>query len=192
MSQAITRGIVYTLSRLIWLCIIFFAVVHVLQSLELSDTTGSVLLRAIRYFNGAIGLDDLFAPYWPKEIAITVVGYLLFEAIAWRNKIRPKAEDLLEPLDLDIEFQDEKSKPGQVLIQIRNDEKTPIEFVVLVLEKYCRFSHIEAVRFALNIHKNGVATTPWINGDTAIAIVEAISHEAKKRSYPLECRVLDA
>ena len=195
MTHSVTRAAAYVLSRLIWLCIIFFVVVHAVHFLGSGDDSDSVQLNLLRFFNGTLGLGDFLAQYWPKEILLTIAGFALFEAITSRDtysfalKKREKTEDgdSLEPLKFNLEIEAENSRPGLVGIEIKNDERTPMEFVAKILEEYFRFSRDDAVKLMLEIHTKGAARVQWIDADKADRIVDSISREARRRSYPLEC-----
>lgn len=77
-------------------------------------------------------------------------------------------------------------------VEILNDEKTPMEFVVGSLMKHLDVSRDEAVQLMLAIHQKGgklVAVAEW---EKARAIAEGISGEARGAGHPLVCRVVAA
>ena len=200
MTYKIIKVCLFTFSRLIWLCIIFFLVVHAVEFLAPSTDTDPQQF-GLNIFLGEKGdISHFLARYWPTEILLTIFSFIVFEAVGSKStynlaaKISKKLhkEDHLEPLNFEIEIEAENCKPGLTAIEIKNDDKTPMEFVVKVLEEYFRFDREEAVKLMLEIHTNGNAKVQWIDTEKAIKVIENISREANKRSYPLKCNLLPA
>ena len=198
MTYKIIRLSLFALSRLIWLCIIFFVVVHVVGFFDSSVNQES--LNLLLNSQEEITISRLLSQYWPVEILLTLIGFFVFEAFGSKftyslaAKISKKLlqGEALEPLDFEIEIQAENSEPGLAAIEINNDAKTPMEFVVNVLEEYFRFDREEAVKLMLEIHTKGSARVQWINAEQAVRVIESISREANKRSYPLVCNMVFA
>ncbi len=198
MNLTITKSIFLILSRLIWFGIIFFVVVHAVQFFDPRNQPGPDQLRLNLYLDGSISVVDLIALYWPKEIIIAIFVFILFEAVCSKSAANHAAKIFgkflkaapLEPLDFDLEIETELCKPGLATIEIKNDDKTPMEFVVQVLEEYFSFDRNEAVKLMLEVHTKGAGKIQWINADTASKVVGKISQEANIRSYPLECTIV--
>ena len=200
MSHKVAKSILHALARLIWFSIIFYVVVHAVQFFETEGLPDTEQPGFLLYLEGSVTLYELLGSYWPKEILIAIVAFILFEAVSSRfaskfaaaiAKKITKAESL-EPLGFDIELEAANHRPGLVTIEIRNDETTPMEFVVKIIEEYFHFDRDEAVKLMLQIHAKGSARIQWIDAEKAGMLVHQISREAGKRGYPLECTIVVA
>jgi ATP-dependent Clp protease adaptor protein ClpS len=68
-----------------------------------------------------------------------------------------------------------------------NDDYTPMEFVVEVLEAVFHKQHAEATRIMLHVHQNGMGVAgvyPFEVAETKTHTVEELAREAE---YPLKC-----
>ena len=198
MTYKIVKLSLFALSRFIWLCIIFFVVVHAVQYFDTNAHPDQEILSLLLFFEGTAAIGNLFAQYWPTEILITIIGFFIFEAVGSKftyilaskigGKIRKRAS--LKPLDFDFEIESGNYTHGLAAIEIKNDEKTPMEFIVEILQEHFRLDHEEAVKLMLEIHTKGSARIQWIDAEKAIKVIENISREANERSYPLECNIV--
>lgn len=75
-------------------------------------------------------------------------------------------------------------------IEILNDDRTPMEFVVSVLQKSVGLSRIDATRIMLEIHTKGGALVSMQSLDQSTRVAEAIVAEARGNNHPLVCRAL--
>lgn len=82
--------------------------------------------------------------------------------------------------------------PGFVQgIEILNDDRTPMEFVVAVLERHLGLGRDAAVARMLDIHASGGMVIAVGTKEHARAIAAAISAEARAARHPLVCRFLE-
>jgi len=75
-------------------------------------------------------------------------------------------------------------------IEILNDDRTPMEFVVSVLQKSVGLSRIDATRTMLEIHTKGGALLSMQSLDQSTRVAEAIVAEARGNNHPLVCRAV--
>lgn len=75
-------------------------------------------------------------------------------------------------------------------VEIMNDDRTPMEFVVSVLRLHLNLSEAEAIRIMLEIHTKGGALLPLTTFDEAARAAELIAQEAKTKDHPLVCRAV--
>jgi ATP-dependent Clp protease adapter protein ClpS len=75
-------------------------------------------------------------------------------------------------------------------LEILNDDRTPMEFVVSALGAHIGFDHKDAVRTMLTIHSRGGALLPMSSMEEADKAARAITAEAEKHNYPLVCRAV--
>jgi ATP-dependent Clp protease adapter protein ClpS len=75
-------------------------------------------------------------------------------------------------------------------IEILNDERTPMEFVVSVLQKNLGLSEPEAIRTMLEIHSKGGVLVVRESFEESRRIAEAVTAEARVADHPLTCRAV--
>lgn len=75
-------------------------------------------------------------------------------------------------------------------LEIMNDNRTPMEFVVAVLQNCVGLNEADAIRVMLEIHTKGGALWPLSSFDEAKRVAELVTAEAKLKSHPLLCRAV--
>ncbi|HEY0684842.1 MAG TPA: ATP-dependent Clp protease adaptor ClpS [Steroidobacter sp.] len=75
-------------------------------------------------------------------------------------------------------------------IEILNDDKTPMVFVVWVLEKELGFDTKAATRTMLQIHTKGGALLALKTREEAERVASAITWHAHDRGHPLSCKAV--
>ena len=75
-------------------------------------------------------------------------------------------------------------------IEIMNDNTTPMEFVISVLQSCLGISRSEAIRWMLEIHRKGGALFPLASFEEATRIAQAVTEEARALNHPLTCRAV--
>merc|ERR1711998_121293 len=78
-------------------------------------------------------------------------------------------------------------KPSMYNVLLLNDDYTPMEFVVLVLESVFNKKQEEATQIMLHVHKNGVGVCGTLTYEVAEAKCKAVMDLAKKHEHPLQC-----
>ena len=81
----------------------------------------------------------------------------------------------------------EVAKPPMYAVVMYNDNYTPMEFVVLVLEKFFKKSHDEAVQIMLHVHQKGVGICGVYTFEIAETKVTQVMDLAQKNEHPLQC-----
>ena len=74
---------------------------------------------------------------------------------------------------------------GNVLLL--NDDYTPMEFVVLVLESVFNKKQEEATQIMLHVHKNGIGVCGTFTYEVAESKCKSVIDLAKKHEHPLQC-----
>jgi ATP-dependent Clp protease adaptor protein ClpS len=77
-------------------------------------------------------------------------------------------------------------------IEILNDDHTPMEFVVDVLQRHCGLTQARAVELMLSIHGNGGLLLPFPDRAQSVEAASRICSEARALGHPFVCRVIDA
>ena len=78
-------------------------------------------------------------------------------------------------------------KPSLYKVLLLNDDYTPMEFVVHVLERMFRKSHEEAMRIMLHVHHKGVGLCGVYTYEVAETKVTQVIDYARKNQHPLQC-----
>jgi ATP-dependent Clp protease adaptor protein ClpS len=72
-------------------------------------------------------------------------------------------------------------------VMLLNDDKTPMEFVVWVLETMFEMSHDDAIKIMLRAHEHGVGVCGVYGEEQAKSLVSRIKAEAEQLKHPLQC-----
>ena len=90
----------------------------------------------------------------------------------------------------DLAVQEEKPKlkrPPLYKVLLLNDDYTPMEFVVLILERFFSMSREKATQIMLNVHTQGVGVCGVYSRDVAETKVAQVNDFAKESEHPLKC-----
>ena len=78
-------------------------------------------------------------------------------------------------------------KPPLYKVLLLNDDYTPMEFVVAVLERFFGMSHAQAFELMLTVHKKGVAVVGVFSYEIAETKVAQVMDFAQRHQHPLQC-----
>jgi ATP-dependent Clp protease adaptor protein ClpS len=78
-------------------------------------------------------------------------------------------------------------KPSMYKVLMLNDDYTPMEFVVQVLEKVFAKSRDEAMHVMLHVHRRGVGICGVFTYEVAETKVNQVMDVARKNQHPLQC-----
>ncbi len=78
-------------------------------------------------------------------------------------------------------------KPAMYKVLMLNDDYTPMEFVVHVLEKYFSKSRQEATDIMLQVHRRGVGVCGVFTYEVAETKVNQVTEFARRNQHPLRC-----
>ena len=78
-------------------------------------------------------------------------------------------------------------RPPLYKVLLLNDDFTPMEFVVHVLEKFFSINHDDAVQIMLAVHKEGVAVVGIYSHEIAETKVTQVMDYSRKNQHPLQC-----
>ncbi len=78
-------------------------------------------------------------------------------------------------------------KPAQYRVFLLNDDYTPMEFVVYVLERFFQKSREEATTIMLHVHQNGVGLCGVFTYEVAETKVAQVLDLARQHEHPLQC-----
>ena len=80
-------------------------------------------------------------------------------------------------------------KPSMYKVLMLNDDYTPMEFVVHVLERFFSKSHEEATRIMLHVHQRGVGVCGVFTYEVAETKVSQVMDLARQHQHPLQCTI---
>lgn len=78
-------------------------------------------------------------------------------------------------------------KPSLYKVLLLNDDYTPMEFVVHVLEKYFAKGREEATRIMLHVHHKGVGVCGVYPYEVAETKVTQVMDFSRQNGHPLQC-----
>ena len=87
-----------------------------------------------------------------------------------------------------VERQAEKLKPPPMYqVILLNDDYTPMEFVVIVLEEYFNKNRETAMQIMLKVHHEGKGVCGIFSKDIATTKVDLVMAYARQAGHPLQC-----
>ena len=86
-----------------------------------------------------------------------------------------------------LEDKPKTKKPSMYNVILLNDDYTPMEFVVLVLESVFNKKEEEAKKIMLHVHKNGIGVCGTFTYEVAEVKCKTVMDLAKKYEHPLQC-----
>ncbi len=90
--------------------------------------------------------------------------------------------------DTVLEAQKSKLKPPPMFkVMLLNDDFTPMEFVVLVLQKFFSMTRERATQVMLKVHREGVGVCGVFPRDVAATKVQQVAAYSRKHQHPLQC-----
>lgn len=78
-------------------------------------------------------------------------------------------------------------KPSLYKVLLLNDDYTPMEFVIHVLEAFFNKNREEATRIMLHVHQKGVGVCGVYTFEVAETKVTQVMDFAKQNGHPLQC-----
>ncbi len=89
--------------------------------------------------------------------------------------------------DVAVKPKAKTKKPSMYRVLLLNDDFTPMEFVVIILQKIFRKKSPEATEIMLQVHNNGVGCAGIYTYEVAETKIEQVMNLARKNEHPLQC-----
>ena len=86
-----------------------------------------------------------------------------------------------------VDTRSKTKRPPLYKVLLLNDDYTPMEFVVLVLERFFGMNHAQAFDIMLTVHKKGLAVVGVFSHEVAETKVAQVMDSARKNQHPLQC-----
>ena len=78
-------------------------------------------------------------------------------------------------------------RPNMYRVLLLNDDYTPMEFVVAILQSFFNKNVEEATEIMLHVHRNGVGECGVFTYEVAETKVAQVMDHARKNQHPLQC-----
>lgn len=86
-----------------------------------------------------------------------------------------------------LETKPKTKRPPLYKVMILNDDFTPMEFVVMVLERFFGMTHAQSFDLMLTVHKKGLAVVGVYSHEIAETKVAQVMDYAQRHQHPLQC-----
>lgn len=86
-----------------------------------------------------------------------------------------------------VQARPKTKRPPLYKVLLLNDDYTPMEFVVHVLERFFGLNHAQAFEIMLTVHKKGVAVVGVFSHEIAETKVAQVMDFARRHQHPLQC-----
>lgn len=78
-------------------------------------------------------------------------------------------------------------RPPMYKVLLLNDDYTPMEFVIHILERFFGLTHADAFEIMLAVHKKGLAVVGVFSFEVAETKVVQVMDFARRHQHPLQC-----
>ena len=102
-------------------------------------------------------------------------------------KIYMSAENEDPSQDILVQMRPKTKRPPLYKVMLLNDDFTPMEFVILVLERFFSKNHTQAFEIMLSVHKKGLALVGIFSHEVAETKVSQVMDFAHRHQHPLQC-----
>ena len=86
-----------------------------------------------------------------------------------------------------VETRTKTKKPSMYKVLMLNDDYTPMEFVVHVLERFFSMNTEQATQIMLHVHQRGVGICGIFSYEIAETKVTQVMDFARENQHPLQC-----
>lgn len=102
------------------------------------------------------------------------------------NQIKNSNED--EPdFGTAVQTRPKTQRPPMYKVLLLNDDYTPMEFVVMVLERFFGLTGAQSTELMLEVHKKGLAVVGVFSHEIAETKVAQVMDCAQQHQHPLQC-----
>ena len=123
-------------------------------------------------------------------------GLILADRTDMKKQIEIKMSDKFEDDDdkslLVQSSRPKLKKPPMFKVILLNDDYTPMDFVIEVLQSYFHMDHEKATRVMLHVHTRGMGVCGIFTRDVAETKVVQVNEYSRLRQHPLLCSMEEA
>lgn len=102
-------------------------------------------------------------------------------------KLQEFSDDNIDDDVATAEVKPKIKKPPMYKVVILNDDYTPMEFVVHILQAFFNLPHEKAQNVMLNVHTQGKGVCGVYTRDVAETKVEQVNDYSRQNQHPLLC-----
>lgn len=99
----------------------------------------------------------------------------------------PEHTDGQDETGVALKTRPKTKRPPMYKVLLLNDDFTPMEFVVHILERLFAMSHAQAIEVMLTVHKKGLAVVGVFSHEVAETKVAQVMELARRQQHPLQC-----
>ena len=92
-----------------------------------------------------------------------------------------------EDQELLVKAKPKTKRPPLYKVLLLNDDYTPMEFVVMILEKFFGLTHAQSFDIMITVHKKGLAVVGVFSYEVAETKVAQVMDCARQHKHPLKC-----
>ena len=100
-----------------------------------------------------------------------------------------KRDDDTPTTGIAVKTKPKTKKPAMYKVLMLNDDYTPMEFVVHVLEHFFAMNQQEATRIMLHVHQRGIGICGVFTYEVAETKVNQVMDLARQHQHPLQCTI---
>ncbi|MGB0959739.1 MAG: ATP-dependent Clp protease adapter ClpS [Halocynthiibacter sp.] len=97
------------------------------------------------------------------------------------------AEDSDSDVGVMVAPKEKTKRPPLYKVILLNDDFTPMEFVIDVLERFFGLDHATSFELMLTVHKKGLAVVGVFSYEIAETKVTQVMDAARQNQHPLQC-----
>ena len=90
-------------------------------------------------------------------------------------------------LGIALKTRPKSKRPPMYKVRLLNDDYTPMEFVIHILERFFGLDHAHAFEIMLTVHKKGLAVVGVFSYEIAETKVAQVMDSARRNQHPLQC-----
>ena len=106
---------------------------------------------------------------------------------SWTMSTPPDDPDAGSDASVVTKTRPETRRPPMYKVMLLNDDYTPMEFVVHILERYFGMNHGQAFEIMLTVHKKGLAVVGVYSFEVAETKVAQVMEASRRHQHPLQC-----
>lgn len=99
----------------------------------------------------------------------------------------PDRKDGDSEVGVAVKAKPKTKRPSMYKVLLLNDDYTPMEFVVHVLERFFGITHERAFQLMLTVHNEGLAVVGVFTYEVAETKVTQVMDYARQHQHPLQC-----
>ncbi|MBM3539354.1 MAG: ATP-dependent Clp protease adapter ClpS [Alphaproteobacteria bacterium] len=107
--------------------------------------------------------------------------------MADRDKRMDDGNDVGSVSGVSVQTRTKTKRPSMYKVLMLNDDYTPMEFVVHVLERFFSKNREEATQVMLHVHRRGVGVCGVYTYEVAETKVNQVTEFARRNQHPLRC-----